>query len=180
MTQKFYDEYLAAMVAPYVSKGVFVKNTGSLYNAADAAGVADAAFLSEEYTANATDDVYIVQLEKNVPQRIRMFVWLEGQDADCVNSAEESSFAVRIELAGSHELPETGNNAAQGMVQEDILPENESVQQDDSVSQEGGSTTVQSGTEEPSSDAGEESGAVEEPQSDTLNETEVEHEEQNE
>lgn len=129
MTRKFYDEYLAAMVGPYVSKGVFVKNTESLYNAVDTNGAADASFLSGGYTANATDDVYIVQLEKNVPQRIRMFVWLEGQDADCVNSAEASSFAFRIELAGSNvgveartegsTTTETGTDAASSETEQD-------------------------------------------------------------
>lgn len=105
MTQKFYDDYLGAQVDPYVSKGLFLKNTQSLYNAVGSGGTADSSFLGEEFTATATDDVYIVKLEKNVPQRIRMFVWLEGQDADCVNSAEASSFALRIELAGSHDNP---------------------------------------------------------------------------
>lgn len=103
MTQKFYDEYLAAQVAPYVTKGLFVKNTETLYNAAGRNGIADEAFLRGEYAATATDDACIVQLEKNVPQRIRMFVWLEGQDADCVNEAEASALALRIELAGSSE-----------------------------------------------------------------------------
>ncbi len=101
MTRKFYDEYLQGQVDPYVDKGSFVKNTGNLY-AAQYNGAVDPLFLEEEYLAGATDDVYIVQLEKNVPQRIRLFVWLEGQDADCVNDAEASSLALRIELAGSN------------------------------------------------------------------------------
>ena len=138
MTRKFYNEYLQAQVASYVDKGLFIKNTENLYNAVSA-GRADAAFLEEEYTATATDDVYIVRLEKNVPQRIRMFIWLEGQDADCVNRAEASSFAFRIELAGSHEAPPAGAGAAQVSAQQD-----------------------------------------QQAQSDTLNETELEHEEQNE
>ena len=53
-------------------------------------------------TATATDDVYITTLQKDVPQRIRMFIWLEGQDADCANHALSSTFAVNIELAGSN------------------------------------------------------------------------------
>lgn len=118
MTQKFYDEYLGAQVDPYVSKGLFLKNTQSLYNAVDSGGTADSSFLSEGYTATATDDVYIVKLEKNVPQRIRMFVWLEGQDADCVNSAEASTFALRIELAGSHDSGEAQTESVQTVVQD--------------------------------------------------------------
>ena len=58
--------------------------------------------MSGDYIAGATDDVYIVKLEKNVPQRIRLFIWLEGEDVDCVNSASASAFAFRIELAGSN------------------------------------------------------------------------------
>ena len=42
----------------------------------------------------------LIKLERNVPQRIRMFIWLEGQDVDCVDSVRSSNFAVNIELAG--------------------------------------------------------------------------------
>ena len=174
MTRKFYDEYLAAMVAPYVGKGVFVKNTESLYNAMDNRGVAAAEFLSQAYTANATDDVYIVQLEKNVPQRIRMFVWMEGQDADCVNSAEASSFAFRIELAGSHADASTPNSVAQVPVQEEVLPQGQ--ENDSEVREE--ETEAEAG--EPVDSTGEDTGTEPESQSETMNETEVEHEKQNE
>ena len=53
-------------------------------------------------TLGATEDTYIVRLEKNVPQRIRMFVWLEGQDVDCVNLERVINIALSIELAGAH------------------------------------------------------------------------------
>ena len=53
--------------------------------------------------AGATDDVYMIELEKNGPQRIRMFLWLEGQDVDCVEQIAGSSFAVNIELACGNE-----------------------------------------------------------------------------
>ena len=49
------------------------------------------------------DDVYIIKLERNVPQRIRMFIWLEGQDVDCVNYVSTSSLVVNLELAGASE-----------------------------------------------------------------------------
>lgn len=52
--------------------------------------------------AGATDDAYIVDLERNVPQRIRMFIWLEGQDVDCTNDVKQSGVVVSIELAGSN------------------------------------------------------------------------------
>ncbi len=102
LTRKFYNDYLGLQMAPYVNTGWFVQNTRNLY-ARESFGSVDAVFLSDGYTAGATDDVYIVELERDVPQRIRMFIWLEGQDADCVNRAEASSFAVRLELAGSNE-----------------------------------------------------------------------------
>jgi len=39
-------------------------------------------------------------LEKNIPQRIRMFIWLEGQDPDCIGFADSVPFAIGLELAG--------------------------------------------------------------------------------
>ena len=50
--------------------------------------------------SGATESTAIVRLEKNVPQRIRMFVWIEGQDVDCTG-AEAVDFAISVELAGS-------------------------------------------------------------------------------
>lgn len=101
ITQQFYDKYMGGLLSPYISKGQFVKRTGNLYNAV-ASGVVTADFMGQQYTAGATDDVYIVKLEKNVPQRLRLFVWLEGQDVDCVNSASAASFTLKLELAGSN------------------------------------------------------------------------------
>lgn len=101
VTQKFYKDYLSNQVSPYVERGAFVRNTQNLYNAA-INGVVWEEFLAEGFTAGATDDVYIVELEKDVPQRIRLFIWMEGEDVDCVNSAIASAFAFRIELAGSN------------------------------------------------------------------------------
>ena len=100
-TKKFYKDYLSDQVSPYVEKGAFVRNTQNLYNAA-INGVVWEEFLAEGFTAGATDDVYIVKLEKDIPQRIRLFIWMEGEDVDCVNSAIASAFAFRIELAGSN------------------------------------------------------------------------------
>ena len=53
-------------------------------------------------TAGATEDAVIVRLERNVPQRIRVFIWLEGQDADCTGAAENLRFAVNLQLAGTN------------------------------------------------------------------------------
>ena len=131
-------------------------------------------FLGPVYTANATDDVYIVRLEKNVPQRIRMFVWMEGQDADCVNSAEASSFAFRIELAGSHADVSTPNNTVQVPAQEAVLPQGQ--RNDPEIREE----ETEAEAVEPVDSTGENSGTEDESQSETINETEVEHEKQNE
>lgn len=101
-TAKFYNDYLAGQVAPYVTTGLFVKNTANLYTAAAGNTVLADYLAGENRLAGATDDVYIIKLEKNIPQRIRMFIWLEGQDVDCINGVSASSFALRIELAGSN------------------------------------------------------------------------------
>ena len=86
----------------YVRRGFFAKSTEDLYRAANGAGIVSQEHLAFKDTATATDDVYITTLQKDVPQRIRMFIWLEGQDADCANHALSSTFAVNIELAGSN------------------------------------------------------------------------------
>ena len=78
------------------SEGAFVSQTKNL---------ADGRNLEAENVplAGATDDIYMIELEKNVPQRIRMFIWLEGQDVDCIEQIAASSFAVNIELACGNE-----------------------------------------------------------------------------
>ncbi len=96
----FYNEYLQGKLLPYVKKGYFVTNSEQLFQlAALSAGGVDTRTLQ---TAGATDDIVIAHLERNVPQRIRMFIWLEGQDVDCISGADNVTFALNIELAGSH------------------------------------------------------------------------------
>lgn len=102
LTKKFYEEYLGNQFSAYVDKGQFVKSTENLYNAASVSGTASADYLGEEFTAGATDDAYIITLQKNVPQRIRMFVWVEGADVDCASGISASAFAMQLELAGSN------------------------------------------------------------------------------
>ena len=53
--------------------------------------------------SGATEDVYITKLEKNVPQRIRMYVWIEGQDIDCIDSTQVGRLAISLELAASNQ-----------------------------------------------------------------------------
>ena len=93
----FYDNYLQGQISHFVSKGGFIKETSDLYKFGSSATAREMDSL--DY-AGATDDVYIIKLERNVPQKIRMFIWLEGQDVDCIDSVRSSSFAVNLELAG--------------------------------------------------------------------------------
>ena len=85
----------------YVNKGQFIQNTGKLYENLGQDHTVLQATLDQMAKAGANESNSIVTLERNVPQRIRMFIWLEGQDADCVSGASVSGFAMRIELAGS-------------------------------------------------------------------------------
>ena len=101
--EHFYNTYLQGQISPYIRKGAFVQKTGNLF----AQLPQDDSFISAETLAvenkGATDDVYIIELERNVPQRIRMFIWLEGQDVDCVDTVSTCRFAVNIELACGNE-----------------------------------------------------------------------------
>ena len=85
----------------YVNKGQFIQNTGKLYENLGQDDTVSWVTLEKMDKAGANESNSIVTLERNVPQRIRMFIWLEGQDADCVSGASVSGFAMRIELAGS-------------------------------------------------------------------------------
>ncbi len=93
----FYGNYLQGQLSPYIQKGSFVAGAQSLEQSLTAEA------FSQLETAGVTRDVQIVQLERYIPQRIRMFIWLEGQDVDCVNLASASAFALELELAGGSE-----------------------------------------------------------------------------
>ena len=75
-------------------KRQFIENTGTLK---DGTSLTD---MTDMDKAGATTDAVIVSLKKNVPQRIRMFVWLEGQDIDCTNEAALKTLLLNLELAG--------------------------------------------------------------------------------
>jgi hypothetical protein len=100
IAEGFYASYLQWQISPYVRKGTFIKNTSNLYGYG---GYLTAEEFNGLDYAGATDDVYIIELERNVPQRIRLFIWLEGQDVDCVNAVNTARFAINIELAGSNQ-----------------------------------------------------------------------------
>lgn len=93
----FYSQYLQGLVAPYVDMGEFIENTSDLSDTVSAQEMA------QLDTAGATEDVYIIELERNVPQRIRMYIWLEAMDVDWDDQNAASGFALNIELAGGTE-----------------------------------------------------------------------------
>lgn len=100
MERQFYFDYLQQHMSSYLTRGQFLPNTGALY------GLGQTVVSQEQLqglgTAGATEDVMIVQLEKNVPQRIRMYLWVESQDPDCIGFADSIRFSVGLELAGSN------------------------------------------------------------------------------
>jgi len=103
LSRQFFQERLQYQVFPYVTKGRFISNTQNLYAIAAQDKLAQSEELAQLSQSGATEDVYLTQLRSNVPQRIRMYIWLEGQDVDCVNLAATGGFVVSIELAGSNQ-----------------------------------------------------------------------------
>ena len=103
MEDLFYDAYLQGQISPYIKTGGFIQHTGNLYAELSKTDKHVPAEYLQEQNYGATDDVYIIELERNVPQRIRMFIWLEGQDVDCVNGINTSRLALNIELASGDE-----------------------------------------------------------------------------
>lgn len=87
------NQYLKGQLSGYITSGQFVKSTSDLR---------DGVRLDKENIekSGAADDAVIVSLKKNVPQRIRMFVWLEGRDIDCTNEAALKTLLLNLELAG--------------------------------------------------------------------------------
>lgn len=99
----FYGKYMQGQLSDCVDKGYFIGSTHNLYTnlTSSSIPVAPEKLIDEnEPGATGDENIYIIKLERNVPQRIRMFIWLEGQDIDCVDSVNSARFAVNIELAG--------------------------------------------------------------------------------
>ena len=94
---------MQGQVGGFVNSAEFFSNTALLYSLAVSGSVGSDRISQFTTSAGATDDVYITTLERNTPQRIRMFIWLEGQDPDCTNneSVAASDFSVELELAGA-------------------------------------------------------------------------------
>lgn len=85
------NQHLKGQLSGYITSGQFIENTGTLKDETD---------INTIKQSGAADDAVIVSLKKNVPQRIRMFVWLEGQDIDCTNEAALKTLLLNLELAG--------------------------------------------------------------------------------
>lgn len=102
-TELFYAKYLQGQYSFLVQKGHFFPNSAALSTRLDpTTRTIESTVLNTYETAGATEDAVIVRLERNVPQRIRVFIWLEGQDADCTGAAENLRFAVNLQLAGAN------------------------------------------------------------------------------
>ena len=100
---EFYCEYLQGRLLPYLEQGSFVKSTAELYEGIDSQnGSLSREELDGIELSGATEDACIAHLEKNVPQRVRMFIWIEGQDPDCFGAVGSTALALNVELAGSH------------------------------------------------------------------------------
>lgn len=100
--QDRYMSYLRGQEGAYLDAGVFLRDTAALYAAATD-GEVSAEAVQAAATAGASDGAVITRLERNTPQRVRMYLWLEGQDPDCRNtgSVDLTQVALKIELAGS-------------------------------------------------------------------------------
>ena len=96
----FYHRYLQNNLSSYVAKGDFITNTSELYDSMIGGRVSEEKVQTIEQSG-ATEDVVLVHLDKNTPQRIRMFIWIEGQDLDCERNLNNISFALGLELSGS-------------------------------------------------------------------------------
>jgi hypothetical protein len=102
--QAFYGKFLQENYHSYVLPGGFVPHTALLYTASVNQKVpASTMDLMIGEPAGATVDTHIVRLERDIPQRIRMFIWLEGQDIDCQNIEQDLNFVLSIEFAGGAE-----------------------------------------------------------------------------
>lgn len=103
---KFCNSWMNGYYGKYLTMGKFVTKTSELYAAARTAQNLQEYIPQSELqtlgSSGATEDVDIVYLERNVPQRIRMFVYLEGQDVDCISSNSVKDLIVHLELAGGN------------------------------------------------------------------------------
>jgi hypothetical protein len=97
-----YKDVLVEGAGGYVERGRFIKNVGGLSSFLND-GVVTEEEMTYVETTGATYDSCITILERNCPQRIRMFVWIEGQDVDCTALRGSLDIIMSLELAGSNQ-----------------------------------------------------------------------------
>lgn len=100
VAQLFYAKMMQKGFSEYVNRGKFFQSTKMLYYAGNGTTATENG-MNTLTRSETTSEAVIVKLERDVPQRVRMYVWLEGQDVDCVRQAASEYFALGIELAGS-------------------------------------------------------------------------------
>lgn len=96
----FYQNTIGESYLQYVYADELIESSWDLYLGSHM-NYATKDEVSVMKTTNAIREKEMVVLKKNVPQRIRMFVWIEGQDVDCNSNAANQNIAIRLELAGS-------------------------------------------------------------------------------
>ena len=97
MTNYLMGDYLQWQLAGVVNSGMFASRT--FYTGeSDASEPIDMASVGD---GAVTEDVSIVTLRAGEPQRVRMYIWLEGQDIDCVPDGSVRNLVLNIELAGA-------------------------------------------------------------------------------
>jgi hypothetical protein len=79
--------------------GRFVKDNAALLTALDE-NMHMAAMDENGGNTSVAAEALIVRLKKDIPQKVRMFIWIEGQDVDCWNDIATGSFVINLELAG--------------------------------------------------------------------------------
>jgi hypothetical protein len=91
----FYGKYMQKQYIQYITPAAFFSETWSLYYSGDLTKTS-AEQVNTLPVSNAVPSARLVTLERNVPQRIRMYVWLEGQDVDCSSSTALEYFTLGI------------------------------------------------------------------------------------
>lgn len=98
--QDFLTESCLRYVPEWLIAGHFFHNTAALYTAAGESSGVSAENMAALTMGGATEDVWICTLAADTPVRIRLFIWLEGTDSDCVDCAAAADLLIRLELAG--------------------------------------------------------------------------------
>ena len=124
LTQTMQQAYAAGTPKWWSSKDVqypfgSFENTTKIYNKLQPSSIGGTGqgielTADDEMQPSYGSDV-ILRLYKDTPIRIRMFVWIEGQDIDCWNDISAGGFVVNLEFGGEtiearHTDDESGNN----------------------------------------------------------------------